>query len=162
MENEDAKLIESNRVDAYPENIPYRPGAAGYVGTTRKEIRGKIGFKVGTNQDPEAPLTIATLNSAYAYLTGEFKIEPRLVNTSESLGRGRLRTALAVKVAPEDDRMASYVPTPESERDWTTRAYRKAELMALYRVLAETEDQRAWAQPHDASTDTATGSDDGD
>ncbi len=113
---------------------------------TRAELRQKIGVLLGRRQRGKSPLHITTLNSAYAYLTGEFYIEPRYIDTEFSPGPDRIRWAVVIQAINQGCDLESYIPDPGDGRqgDDPTRPLRRAELEKLALHLKGSEDQRGW------------------
>lgn len=117
-----------------------------------RQLRGRIGMKVGTNEGiSRNPLKKPTLNSLYAYLTGEFFVSPQVMGTPLSPDRESIMRAVADEadiitydpvsptppkgVDPEDD---------DVDRPAGIRPFHKPELIDLCRALDKRDDKREW------------------
>lgn len=110
---------------------------------TVAELRGTIARKAGKRTNWSTPLDKPTLNSVYAYLTGEFYTPKRALHDPDHY-HFEPRAALLVGVVheagigePEDEWSFSRADQPD--------ALRKPELRALHREMSERGDQRDWA-----------------
>lgn len=101
---------------------------------TVPQLRARIARKAGTQVKRMVQLPMSLMNSAYAYLTGEFFCHPRDINTQRSPGIEETRAALAAQVGLED-----YPWEPEN-----SRPFRKGELIQILESMYETPDQRGW------------------
>lgn len=119
---------------------------------TRAELRVWIARTVACHTTPRTPLDISSLNSVYAYLTGEFCVSPRDVGTSRSPGTARVREKVAIEVsnrAGEDDfafgTMDGYLPDPDEDTSgWEAQPLRKENLLAIASCLKWSDDKRSW------------------
>lgn len=113
---------------------------------TVKQLRARIAYKAGMRRRPDSPLTMSTLNSVHAYLTGEFAVRPAVINTPKSPGREKLREEMAVLVYNESDgqHMDEYVPSTDEGGEINPRAFRRSELEGIFRQMITTDDQREW------------------
>lgn len=100
----------------------------------KKDALVRIGKKIGVHMGPHSCLTIEALNSMWAYITGGYFVEPRLVGTPDSPGPAEIRVRLAYKVGFEQ------FPRPEHSE----RTFRLGELRALVLYLNKHDDQRDW------------------
>jgi hypothetical protein len=118
-----------------------------FINMTTRELRAKVGRIVGTHQNPDSALHKNTLNSAYAYLTGEFLYPRRARHRQDSPDFVPRKEALVSVVAacggiahPDDERwMRDYEDLPEALK-WD-------ELLELVVTLMDEEDQRHWTNP---------------
>lgn len=100
----------------------------------RWELRGWIARYVGRRkQNLRTPMTMTTLNSVYAYLTGGFAVPPREINTEFSPGRGHVKILVASEVGIDD---YPFEPNP--------RPFRREELQSIAEKLVANSDKREW------------------
>lgn len=105
----------------------------------RWELRGKIAVLVGCNTNWRTPLSKSTLNSVYAYMTGEFHVQPARIHHQDATPRSEilLSVVYAAGIGDPDDR---WTPTNGE----TPRELRRDELQKLYEVMSDRGDQRSW------------------
>jgi len=109
---------------------------------TNAAKRGRIAKLVGCKTSWDSPLDKRTLNSVYAYLTGEFFC-PRAALHKPDDPRFESKTEIQVAICVEadigePDRWIANGPRP------TPQGFRSAELAALIETLTERGDQRSW------------------
>lgn len=118
---------------------------------TNRELRAKIAHKTG-HRPPRTRLTKPILNSAHAYLTGEFHtdkwdMEPG-VPPREDILRDTVGVALQALYdgdPPENAPLVEYRGIiGDKPGDLHTRPMRKAELQDFIRAMERTGDQRDW------------------
>lgn len=100
---------------------------------TNPEIRLRIAGPVGLRTSYDSAFGKSTLNSIYAYLTGEYYFPKRHYRTRLSPPVGHLRHAVAAEAEIE-----GYDVTHREN----ARAFRKAELIALCETVESASDQR--------------------
>ena len=111
---------------------------------TIPDLRQKIAVQVGCRTQAHTPLDKSTLNSIYAYLTGEFAYPRRArhrVNHPAYCPRHEVLRGVVIEAGlgePEDGWSASVAGNP--------RALRRDELLKLAEHLRDTEDKRTWMQ----------------
>lgn len=117
-----------------------------YGSVTAKALRRKISVMVG-HRPPRGRggLKKGTLNSIYAYLTGEFYYPPRvenLRNAPEYRSKAEVLNAVVwkVEIPPVEYPSDSEWFKPE----WQPEQMRKGELYQLHQKLVKTPDQRSW------------------
>jgi len=107
-----------------------------------QDLRQRIGVMCGYNYHGDGRLPKKVLNSAYAYLTGDFLYPPMVEHNSNAREYVPKQAALQAV-----GREAGFIEDPS---DWETsrgnfpQQYRFAELEALTEALVETDDQRNW------------------
>jgi len=118
------------------------------------ELRGVVARKTGVRTDWSTPLDKETLNSVYAYLSGEFAVPKTALHKPQHPDfEDREHILWAVVSAagiggPEDDWSQSTEYTPNS--------LRKDELKELIAAMNERGDRRDWANHNNEETDDAT------
>lgn len=103
---------------------------------TRADLRARIAFEIGCRTKSYTQLDTGTLNSLYAFKTGQFHTKTKALNTTRSPGPGGLRYAVAwvyeLGVFPR--------------RYPRERPFRRDELEQLARYVAEEPDARPWTE----------------
>jgi len=127
-EKDRADPIESTKIDYAPS---VDDGRLDEMKATK--LRAAIGRCVGVNQNPYGPLTMDTLNSIYAYRTGEFIYEPRFHSTPLSPGLAVCRIEVAAEFGIGDFPF-----------DPNARPFRVQELRRIAAGLSASEDEREW------------------
>lgn len=119
------------------------------------DIVKRIGHIVGTNETHGNTLKKATMNSAHAYLTGEFYASPERLGTERSPPTPRMRRGLAAAAGAEPTEAEVAVGGGEdgdgedddddaSEPAFCERPFRKGELVQIAEALVESDDMREW------------------
>lgn len=122
------------------------------------EVVKRIGYIVGTNESHSNNLQKRTMNSAHAYLTGEFFVSPDRIGTPMSPDTARLRGALAtaagveavdpeVDVTPKEEREENDGEDDDEPEDIShvcERPFRKGELVQIANALVNADDERSW------------------
>lgn len=112
---------------------------------TRAQLRQKIAFILGRRQNPDSPLSVDVLNSAYAHMTGSFHTHPMWLDTGRSPGKARVRWAVILSLDRDGYDVSSYFPDPEHYVSQPgNRPLRRDELETLAIALKESDDQRSW------------------
>lgn len=113
-----------------------------------EQKRAEIAYTVGTNERRLSTLSKTTLNSAYAYLEGEFACPPRDLNNAEPENTVPntptiRRLLLGAAGGPGDviEAMGRRGEHPE------VREYLSGELSTILEAIRGTRDQRDWASP---------------
>lgn len=99
-----------------------------------RDARVFIAREVGVNATPRTPLDKHTLNSLYAYLTGEFIVTPEMVLHPKSPNIEDVRYEVAMEMGFRQ------FPDPAEE----LKTFRLGELRAIAKWLRENPDQREW------------------
>lgn len=108
----------------------------------RRELREKVAVMVGCRPYGRSPLRKTTLNSAHAYLTGEFyypRAARRNENHPEWKSRDEVQYAVVAETGigePEDE----WMPPPGPDRPY----FKTEELRTLVEEMQDTGDQRDW------------------
>jgi len=122
---------------------------------TRRELRVALARTVGARNKPKSSLTKPTLNSLYAYKTGEFYIPPvALQRPQHAEFARRFELVHAVGMAydigdePEDDdEVPRWRELPDCvTRDEVPREFLRDELEELLGKVYDMDDQRDWTQ----------------
>lgn len=113
---------------------------------TRSDLRQKIAAYAGHRPRPDTPLGKETLNSVYAYLTGEFYYPPAAANRPDHVDFSSRKDVLVAVVynsgiGEEADEWSRSVNKQEDMPD----ALRRDELLTLAEKMKDTKDQRDWA-----------------
>lgn len=111
---------------------------------TERELRVKIARMAGHNEASyDTVLTKGTLNSVYAYVTGEFACDPWALHRPASCDfeeRSKVMWDVAIEFGL-DDWFPDIEDTEERER---VPDFSKANLETIYETLCETDDERDW------------------
>lgn len=119
---------------AEPQSIQQVPEHNRFDEMTNPEIRSRIARMVGANVRYDTPMSMHTLNSIHAYLTGKFYIHPSEIGSQRSCGPQQMKDAVAAAAG-----CTSYQPEPGSERP-----FNKEELVQIAKSLARSDDKRSW------------------
>lgn len=100
---------------------------------TVPELRAEVQSRAGVNELSYSAFTKSTLNSVYAYLTGEFYIKPDHIHLSRSDDRADVLEAVARAAEIED-----WLDDPVAQ-------FNKDHIESLLEEMNERGDQREWS-----------------
>lgn len=109
----------------------------------KAELRAKIIYRVGTNDDPTASLSKSALNSVYAFLTGEYPIRPKHVYKTQDPDvppMPALRRLVLGAAGDTDDVIEAMNRRANNPR--VDREYVHGELATVVEAIQERGDQR--------------------
>lgn len=128
-------------------NIPDSPLDKPRSEMNRAELRGKIARRAAVTTNWATPLDWNTLNSVYAYLTGEFYV-PKSASHRPNHPDYKPRDDILLAVVHEAE-IGELSDEWSAAVDGQPQGLRKDELLELDRTMADRGDQRDWAAGND-------------